>query len=82
MRKGLVLVFFFTLILFTSLSAGEARLLRFPDVNGDKMAFVYAGDIYIAPRAGGQAVRLTSHEGLEMFPKFSPDGKKLAFTGQ
>lgn len=82
MKKGLFLIFIFTLILTSSLSAGEARLLRFPDVNGDKVAFVYAGDIYIAPRAGGQAIRLTSHEGLEMFPKFSPDGKQLAFTGQ
>ena len=63
-------------------SAEEARLLRFPDVHKDKIAFVYAGDIYIAPRAGGQAVQLTHHEGLELFPKFSPDGQTIAFTGQ
>jgi tricorn protease len=71
------------LILFSGmLKADEARLLRFPDVGRDKIAFVYAGDIYIVPREGGQATRLTSHEGLELFPKFSPDGQWLAFTGQ
>ncbi len=64
------------------LSAEEARLLRFPDVHGDKIAFVYAGDVYVAPRGGGQAVQLTHHEGLELFPKFSPDGAMIAFTGQ
>jgi len=62
--------------------AEEARLLRFPDVSRDRVAFAYAGDIYVAPRQGGQAIRLTSHEGLELFPKFSPDGEMIAFTGQ
>jgi tricorn protease len=64
------------------IQAEEARLLRFPDVQGDRVAFVYAGDIYTVSRSGGNAVRLTSHEGLELFPKFSPDGDMIAFTGQ
>lgn len=64
------------------LRSEEARLLRFPDVSKDKVAFSYAGDIYIAPRTGGQAIRLTSDDGLELFAKFSPDGKNIAFTGQ
>ncbi len=63
-------------------AADEARLLRFPDVSHDKVAFSYAGDIYVAPRTGGQATRLTSHDGLELFAKFSPDGNTIAFTGQ
>jgi tricorn protease len=62
--------------------AQEARLLRFPDVSKEKVAFSYAGDIYIAPRTGGQAIRLTSDDGLELFARFSPDGRKIAFTGQ
>jgi tricorn protease len=70
------------LLLSGSLYGEEARLLRFPDVHKDKIAFAYAGDIYIAPRSGGQAAQLTHHEGLELFPKFSPDGGTLAFTGQ
>ena len=58
------------------------RLLRFPDVHGDKVVFVYAGDLYTASTNGGVATRLTSHEGLEQFPKFSPDGNWIAFNGQ
>ncbi len=58
------------------------RLLRFPDINGDTIAFVYAGDIWTVPAAGGTARRLTSHPGLELFPKFSPDGRWLAFSGE
>ena len=50
------------------------RLLRFPDLSGDRVAFTYAGDIWLAPAAGGTATRLTSHPGLELFAKFSPDG--------
>ena len=62
--------------------AGESRLLRYPDVHGDTIAFVYAGDVWTVPAAGGTARRVTSHRGEELFPKFSPDGRTLAFTGQ
>jgi tricorn protease len=57
------------------------RLLRQPDIHGDTVAFVYAGDIWLAPANGGDARRLTSDEGMEYFPKFSPDGRWIAFTG-
>lgn len=59
----------------------EARLLRFPTVGGDKIVFCYAGDLYSVDINGGAAVRLTSHPGYESFPKISPDGKTVAFTG-
>ncbi|HEX8890993.1 MAG TPA: PDZ domain-containing protein [Pyrinomonadaceae bacterium] len=58
------------------------RLLRFPDIHGDMIAFVYAGDIWTVPASGGTARRLTSHPGLELFPKFSPDGRWIAFSGE
>jgi len=58
------------------------RLLRFPDINNDKITFVYAGDIWIVDTNGGTAKQLTSHEGMELFPKFSPDGKWIAFSGE
>ena len=60
----------------------EGRLMRFPDVHGDKIVFSYGGDLWLVPTAGGVARRITSHPGLELFPKFSPDGKWIAFTGQ
>lgn len=62
--------------------AEEGRLLRFPATNGSDVVFSYAGDLYRAPINGGQAVRLTSHIGYEMFSHFSPDGQTIAFTGQ
>ncbi len=60
----------------------QTRLLRFPDIHGDRIVFCYAGDLWLANRTGGTALRLTSHPGQELFPKFSPDGKWIAFTGQ
>lgn len=65
-----------------SASAYEGRLLRFPSTNGNEVVFSYAGDLYKAPLSGGVAQHLTSHLGYEMFARFSPDGKKIAFTGQ
>jgi tricorn protease len=60
----------------------EGRLMRFPDIHGDKIAFVYGGDIWLDTASGGPAHRVTTHPGRELFPKFSPDGKWIAFTGQ
>ena len=60
----------------------EGRLMRFPDIYKDKVAFVYGGDIWLTSTAGGVARRITEGAGRELFPKFSPDGKWIAFTGQ
>ena len=60
----------------------DTRLLRFPDIHGDRVAFVHGGDIYTASVAGGVAHRLTSHEGQELYPKFSPDGQWIAFSAE
>ncbi len=59
----------------------DMRLLRMPDIHGDTIVFVYAGDLWTVPAAGGEARRLTSHVGEETFPKFSPDGRHIAFSG-
>ena len=61
---------------------GDTRLLRFPDICKDNLAFVYGGDVWLTTAQGGVARRLTSGEGDEVFPKFSPDCKWIAFTGQ
>jgi len=58
----------------------DARMLRQPDVSATRIAFVYAGDIWVAPKEGGMAQRLSSPRGEESFPRFSPDGSRLAFT--
>ncbi len=60
----------------------EGRLMRFPDIYKDKIVFMYGGDLWLASSAGGDARRITSDAGRELFPKFSPDGKWIAFTGQ
>jgi tricorn protease len=58
-----------------------AGMLRYPDVSREHIVFVYAGDIWLAPRTGGTATPLASPPGQEMFPKFSPDGRTIAFMG-
>jgi tricorn protease len=63
-------------------ASAQTRLLRFPDIYKDKVAFTYAGDLWTAPSTGGTATRITAHPGLEMSARFSPDGKWIAFTGQ
>ena len=58
----------------------DARMLRYPAVSKDRIAFVYAGDIWLVNKDGGAAVRLTSSPGEESFPRFSPDGSMVAFS--
>src|SRR5882757_5200942 len=62
--------------------AAATKLLRFPDVWRDRIVFSYAGDLWTVGTQGGTATRLTSNPGLELFGKFSPDGRHIAFTGQ
>ena len=76
---------FFSIILLlfvSSMADADTRLLRFPDLHGEQVVFSYAGDLWIADTGGGDARQLTSHPGQELFAKFSPDGKHIAFTGQ
>ena len=67
---------------------GGTRLLRFPDVYGDTVVFTYAGDLWLANvteasgASGTTARRLTSHPGEELFGRFSPDGRQIAFTAE
>ena len=75
------------ILLCSALPAGAdsgkpTKLLRFPDLHGDQVVFTYAGDLWTADAAGGDARRLTTHPGVELFGRFSPDGKTVAFTGQ
>ena len=70
-------------LLFTFLTfSQEARLLRFPAIHDNQIVFSYAGDLYTVSSSGGTARKLTNDDGYEMFARFSPDGKWIAFTGQ
>ena len=60
----------------------EEMLLRFPDIHENTIVFVSGEDIWTAPASGGTATRLTIHDGEERYPKFSPDGSMIAFTGE
>ncbi len=57
----------------------SAVLLRYPDISDSQVVFRYAGDLWLVPKEGGTALRITSAEGPESFPKFSPDGSQIAF---
>ena len=65
----------------TSTEMPDARMLRFPDISADKIVFVYAGDLWTVLKEGGLARKLSSPKGHELFPKFSPDGQMIAFSG-
>lgn len=77
--SGLILSFILSGI--SGFSQGT-RLLRQPTLSKDQIAFVYADDLWIVSKKGGTARRLTTHEGSESVPHFSPDGKWLAFSAQ
>ena len=69
--------------LIVSSALGQIRpsavMLRYPDVSAAHIAFRFDGDLWLAPKEGGLARRITSADGDENFPKFSPDGNHLAF---
>jgi tricorn protease len=69
-------------VLLLSAAPNETRLMRFPDIHNDQVVFVYAEDLWVSSTHGGPARRLTAHPGDELYPKFSPDGKWIAFTGE
>ena len=83
MKKAFPILILLALASPASLHASdEARLLRFPAIHGNQIVFSYAGDLFSVDAEGGMARKLTSHVGYEIFPRFSPDGSKIAFTGQ
>ncbi|MDY6801207.1 MAG: hypothetical protein SVU94_08290, partial [Bacteroidota bacterium] len=86
MQKNKLIITLTILIIFSfslmTKAENDVRLLRFPDINNDIIAFVYAGDIWTVEANGGDAKRLTSHKGMELFPKISPNGQWIAFSAE
>src|SRR5947209_547541 len=87
-RRGLQLVFaavatcVFATMINAQPPASGTRLLRTPTVSRDQIAFAYAQNIWVVPRSGGTARRVTSFQGQTSNPHFSPDGKWIAFSGE
>jgi tricorn protease len=82
--RRMVEVFFLFLgmaVAVPALAAVDVHLMREPAVSATQIAFIYAGDVWVAPKEGGLAQRLSTPKGEESFPRFSPDGKLIAFTG-
>ncbi|MFH2000036.1 MAG: peptidase S41, partial [Planctomycetota bacterium] len=65
-----------------ALDVKDTRMLSEPAVSGTHIAFIYAEDLWICGLDGKEVRRLTSHEGIESHPRFSPDGTLIAFSGQ
>jgi tricorn protease len=81
MRTRLVLATLVTFAASTTVEAQvSARMFRYPDVSATTISFVYGGDIWVVPKTGGTAVRLTTPPGEESFPRFSPDGTRIAYS--
>ena len=68
-------------VFFIGSAVAESHLMRYADVSETHIVFTYESDLWLTPIDGGMAKRITRSEGSEVFAKFSPDGKMLAFTG-
>ncbi|MDZ7341587.1 MAG: Tricorn protease like protein, partial [candidate division KSB1 bacterium] len=79
MKKLLLLL---AILLLFSSAQGQinAKLMRYMDVSDTQITFVYGGDIWLMPKTGGTAIQVTHSPGEESWPRFSPDGKYIAFT--
>lgn len=80
MKRYLLLISLTLIFSYGVIAQIDARLFRYPDVSHNKITFVYGGDIWIVPKTGGIANRVTSSPGEESFPKFSPDGNTIGYS--
>lgn len=78
--KNLLLLFTAFLIFQNAEAQISAKLMRYTDVSETQITFVYGGDIWLVNKTGGTAIQITHSPGEESWPKFSPDGKYIAYT--
>ena len=81
-RKLFVTILSLLILVALPVLAEDSGYLRYPDIHGDSIVFVAEADLWVAPAGGGAAQRLTTHAGSEINPRFSPDGRLIAFSGQ
>lgn len=85
MRKCTSLIWvissFILTITTTHIASAQGKLKQFPTISRTHVAFIYANDVWVAPRNGGAAVPLTDAPGMKTSAMFSPDGRTIAFTG-
>ena len=79
---ALTLLFVFCATVISAQNVVDTRLLKSPAVSKDKIAFIYAEDLWVANKDGSNPRRLTIDEGIETNPKFSPDGSLIAFSAE
>jgi len=80
MRKIILSLFALASVTLSSSAQINAALMRYPDVSASQIVFTYANDLWVVPKEGGKAQHLSSPTGVELFPKFSPDGHTIAYT--
>ncbi len=80
MKKLSALAFAILVLYGVGQAQVDARMMRNPDVSMTHIVFTYGGDLWIVPKEGGTALKLSSPAGEELFAKFSPDGSEIAFN--
>jgi tricorn protease len=80
MKKNYTLALFALLAFTASVFGSEARLIRYPSYHDGRVTFSYLGDIWVANEDGTGIQRLTVHKARDVYPRFSPDGKWIAFS--
>src|SRR5919112_4659852 len=80
MKKIYPLLLLATLLLSSTVFGREARLVRYPNYNAGRVTFSYLGDVWTANEDGSNVQRLTVHKARDVYPRFSPDGKWIAFS--
>ena len=80
MTRSLILFFSLALASPALLAQVDARMLQYPDVSQTQIVFSYAGDLWVVPKEGGTALKLSSPQGQELYPHFSPDGSHIAYS--
>lgn len=81
MKRLLLFILFLAPVSLSAQVQPDALMLRYPDVSANRIVFVFAGDLWTVSKDGGMAYKLSSPKGEELFPKFSPDGRHIAFSG-